>query len=234
MARMNALAESGSGAAWSSEADDLAFQAFGASCLATGRLRAAMWRILTGLILGLSTLVGMQASAMADEAAAWAALRQGGRVALMRHADAPGGAGDPPGFRLDDCTTQRNLSARGREDAKAVGERLRTERVAVTKLLSSPWCRCVDTARLLNIGPVEIAPTFSNAFVLADRRPALTAGARAVVGAWTGPGTLLVVTHGANIQALAGVNADSGEIVVVEPRPDASPRAVGRIPVSRR
>jgi phosphohistidine phosphatase SixA len=193
-----------------------------------------MWRILIGSIRGLSTLVGMRAPAIADEAAAWAALRQGGRVALMRHADAPGGAGDPPGFRLDDCKTQRNLSARGREDAKAVGERLRTERVAVTKLLSSPWCRCVDTARLLDIGPVEIEPTFSNAFVLADRRPALTAGARAVVSAWKGPGTLLVVTHGANIQALASVNPDSGELVVVEPRPDASLRTVGRIPVPRR
>jgi phosphohistidine phosphatase SixA len=193
-----------------------------------------MWRILIGSILFLWTLVGLLAPAGADEATAWAALRQGGRVALMRHADAPGGAGDPPGFRLDDCATQRNLSARGREDARAVGERLRTEGVAVTRLLSSPWCRCVDTARLLNIGPVAIEPTFSNAFVLADRRPALTAGARAVVGAWKGPGTLLVVTHGANIQALTGVNPDSGELVVVEPRPDASLRAVGRIPVPRR
>ena len=117
-----------------------------------------MWRILIGSILGLPTLAGMLAPAIAEEAAAWAALRQGGRAALMRHADAPGGAGDPPGFRLDDCTTQRNLSARGREDAEAIGERLRIERVAVTKLLSSPWCRCVDTARLLNIGPVEIGP----------------------------------------------------------------------------
>jgi phosphohistidine phosphatase SixA len=193
-----------------------------------------MRRISKRVILGLSTLVGTLAPALADETAAWAALRQGAHVALMRHAEAPGGAGDPPGFRLDDCRTQRNLSARGRADAKAVGERLRTQGVAVTKLLSSPWCRCVDTARLLSIGPVEIEPTFSNAFVLADRRPALTAGARTLVSAWKGPGTLLVVTHGTNIQALTGVNPDSGEIVVVEPRPDANLRPVGRIPVQRR
>ena len=193
-----------------------------------------MWRACLGLILSLSTLVGTPAPAMADESAAWAALRRGAHVALMRHADAPGGAGDPPGFRLDDCNTQRNLSATGREDAKAVGERLRTEGVAVTKLLSSPWCRCVDTARLLDMGPPEVEPTFSNAFVLADRRPVLTAGARALVTRWSGPGTLLVVTHGANIQALTGVNLDSGELVVVEPGPNATLRPVGRIPVPRR
>src|SRR5918998_375059 len=103
--------------------------------------------------------------AAADPAAAWAALRQGGHVALMRHADAPGGAGDPPGFRLDDCATQRNLSPKGRAEAAAAGAKFRAERVAVAKVLSSPWCRCLDTARLMDVGPVEIEETFGNAFV---------------------------------------------------------------------
>jgi phosphohistidine phosphatase SixA len=193
-----------------------------------------MWHILIVFLMWTSEAVGVPGSAAADEAAAWAALRQGAHVALMRHADAPGGAGDPPGFRLDDCTTQRNLSDRGREDAKAVGERLRNEGAAVGKLVSSPWCRCVDTARLLGLGTVEIEQTFSNAFVLADRRQALTAGAQAIMAGWKGPGTLLVVTHGANIQALTGKNPAAGEIVVVETRPDARLREVGRIPVPRR
>src|SRR6187402_2184311 len=109
------------------------------------------------------------ATASADETAAWAALRTGNVVALMRHTDAPGGAGDPPGFKLEDCATQRNLSAKGREDAKAVGDRLRAAGVAVAKVLASPWCRTVDTANLMALGPVEIAPTFSNAFILADQ-----------------------------------------------------------------
>src|SRR4029453_18236360 len=66
-----------------------------------------------------------------DEAAALAGLRQGGYVALMRHAQAPGGAGDPPGFRLDDCRTQRNLSAKGRVDAKVIAARLRAKGIAI-------------------------------------------------------------------------------------------------------
>ncbi len=193
-----------------------------------------MWRFLAASLAGLAGLVGTLRIATADESAAWAALRAGGHVALMRHADAPGGAGDPPGFRLDDCASQRNLSDRGRADARAVGERLRAEGVRVTKLLSSPWCRCVDTARLLEVGIAEIEPTFSNAFVLADRRDALTRGAQAVIAGWRGPGTLLVVTHGANIQALTGYSPASGELVVVAAAPGGALRELGRIPVPRR
>jgi phosphohistidine phosphatase SixA len=193
-----------------------------------------MSRLFACGILCLIGVIAAAGSAAADEAAAWAALRQGGQVALMRHALAPGGAGDPPGFRLEDCATQRNLSAEGRADAEAVGALLRARGVVIGKLLTSPWCRCLDTARLLDLGAVEIAPTFSNAFVLRDQREALTAGARAAIGGWTGPGTLLVVTHGANIQALTGDNPDSGEIVVVATGADGAIREVGRIPVPER
>jgi broad specificity phosphatase PhoE len=167
--------------------------------------------------------------ARADEAAAWGALRQGGKVALMRHADAPGPAGDPPGFRLDDCSTQRNLSAEGRTHARAIGEKLKAERVPIGQLLSSPWCRCVDTAKLLGLGKVQLEPTFSNVVVLNDQRDRLTEGARKLIGAWRGPGTLFVVTHGANIQALTGgLNPASGEIVVVATK-DGSLQELGRL-----
>lgn len=173
-------------------------------------------------------LVGHSASP--DDSAAWKALRGGGHVALMRHTDAPGGAGDPPGFRLDDCATQRNLSAKGRADAAAVGARIKAEGVAFDKILSSPWCRCLETARLMDVGPVEGEQTFSNAFVLHEQRDALTAGARAIIQAWRGPGTLLVVTHGANIRALIGMSPAQGEIAVVRVGSGGSIESVGRIP----
>jgi len=152
---------------------------------------------------------------VAGAADAWKALRAGGHVALMRHADAPGGVGDPPGFRVEDCATQRNLSAKGRADAEKIGLRLKGEGVAFEKILSSPWCRCVDTARLLNLGTVETEATFGNVVVLRDQRETLTTGARALIARWTARGNLLVVTHGANIQALTGAWLASGEIVVV-------------------
>ena len=179
------------------------------------------------VLIALATAVALGASglARANEAAAWAALRAGGHVALMRHTDAPGGTGDPPGFKLDDCATQRNLSDQGRTEAGQIGARLKAESIAFEEILSSPWCRCMDTARLLDMGPVAPAPTFGNVVVLHDQAESLTEGARASIAGWQGAGTLLVVTHGANIRALTGISPATGEIVVV----DRSAEAVGRI-----
>ncbi|HSC62500.1 MAG TPA: histidine phosphatase family protein, partial [Caldimonas sp.] len=132
-------------------------------------------RVGVRLTIALLLLVGATHPVRADEATAWSALRQGGVVALMRHGDAPG-VGDPPGWRLDDCDTQRSLSEAGRAEARAVGARLRTERVAIARVVSSPWCRCVDTATLVDVGPVQVEPAFANAFLLRDRREALREG----------------------------------------------------------
>ena len=81
----------------------------------------------------------------------------------------------------------------------------------------------------MNVGPVQIAPTFSNAFMLSEQRAALTDGARSLIAAWRGPGTLLVVTHGSNIQALIGRNPASGETVVVTVRGDGNLHELGSL-----
>lgn len=180
--------------------------------------------------LGLLLLVACIRPALADPAA-WAALRQDGAIALMRHADAPGFA-DPPGFRLEDCATQRNLSDKGRSEAARVGAMLRREGVAFARVVSSPWCRCLDTARLMAVGAVAVEPAFSNIVVLSDRRAEILDAGRAALRAWNGPGVLLVVTHGANIQALTGGrHPASGEIVVVRAAGDGGLRELGRLPV---
>ena len=186
------------------------------------RMRFVLFIVLLGFCCP------MEAAGADDAADAWKALRAGGHVALMRHADAPGGVGDPPGFRVEDCATQRNLSAKGRADAEKIGLRLKGEGVAFEKILSSPWCRCVDTARLLNLGTVETEATFGNVVVLRDQRETLTTGARALIARWTARGNLLVVTHGANIQALTGAWLASGEIVVVRGG-SGSDEPVGRL-----
>jgi phosphohistidine phosphatase SixA len=159
------------------------------------------------------------AAAADDAAPLWAALRAGGHVALIRHAATVGGAGDPQGFRLDDCATQRNLTDKGRAQAKRLGERFRAEQIPIGKVLSSQWCRCRETVALMELGTPELAPTFNNAFTFRDRVDELTAGARAIVAAWSGPGTLVVATHGANILPLTGVMPEEGGIVVVKPEP---------------
>lgn len=170
-------------------------------------------------------------AAAADNAMrAWEALRGDGHVALIRHASAPG-TGDPKGYTLDDCKTQRNLSEQGRAEALALGERFRAQKVKIGMVISSQWCRCRQTAELMDIGPVEEAPTFNNAFMLHERRDELTSGARAVIAAWRGPGTLVVATHGSNILALLGFHPAQGEVIVVKPdaQADKKMRLIGRV-----
>src|SRR5215203_631229 len=121
--------------------------------------------------LVLLVLILTATSSLADTAAAWAALRAGNAVALIRHADAPGIA-DPAGYTLEDCSTQRNLSERGRAQGTAIGALFHARQIEA-KIISSPWCRCLETARLMDLGPVAVDSSFSNAFVLADRREEL-------------------------------------------------------------
>jgi phosphohistidine phosphatase SixA len=167
-----------------------------------------------------------------DSRAAWAALVTGGHVALIRHGNAPPGyGGDPPGFRIDDCATQRNLDDKGRAQARALGAAFQQHGVRAEKVLSSPWCRCLETARLLGLGPVE------SAWVVAasDGSPERLAALRQVLADWRGPGTLVVVTHALTVQALVGIMPDQAETVVVRPKPgqESGVEVVGRIPVPR-
>lgn len=161
--------------------------------------------------------------------ASWDELRRDGRVALVRHADAPG-TGDPHGWKIGECKTQRNLSDRGREQARALGRAFRAQRVPVGKVVSSQWCRCAETARLMALGEVEEIAAFNNAYLLRDNRASLRRDARAFISVWRGPGALVVVTHGDNIELLTGINPAQGEIVVVQ----AAAELPDRLPVIAR
>ena len=163
--------------------------------------------------LALSLIVAPM-GAVADERDAWAALANGSHVALVRHGSAPG-SGDPPGFKIDDCATQRNLDERGRAQARAVGDAFRQHGVTVDKILSSPWCRCQETARLMALGPVESVLAVASL----DRTPERLAVLREMVAAWRGSGTLVLVTHALTVRALVGIMPEQAETVVVRPKP---------------
>ena len=185
------------------------------------------WLALSVLAISLLTTPGVAAD---DSHEAWAALVRGGHVAMIRHANAPPGyGGDPPGFRIDDCTTQRNLDDRGREQARALGEAFRTRGVRADRIVSSPVCRCLDTARLMAVGPVETSWA-----LVPDRGPQAPVRLpelKEMVSAWRGPGTLVLVTHGFTIERLMGFVPGQAVTVVLKPAPGSGPGAdlVGRI-----
>ena len=162
----------------------------------------------------LSLLLGGPAAATEE---AWQALRRGGAIALIRHARAPG-TGDPAGFRLGDCATQRNLSPDGRDQAARLGVRFAEERVHVARVLSSRWCRALETARLAFGDRVEPEPALDSSFQNEGARVSQTDALRSFVARWRGrDGVLALVTHQVNVTALTGTFLGEGEVVVVVP-----------------
>jgi phosphohistidine phosphatase SixA len=171
-------------------------------------------------------LAALPGFAAAAEATPWDALRAGG-ILLVRHAQAPG-FGDPPGMRLGDCATQRNLDETGRAQAWRIGEALRASGVAVGAVLASEWCRTLETAALAFPGLVRAEPAFNSFFEDRAAAAAQTVAARAILLGWAGPGALVAVTHQVNITALSGIHPASGEGVVLRRAGDAL-AVVGRI-----
>ena len=144
----------------------------------------------------------------------WQALREGTALALMRHALAPG-TGDPPGFRPDDCATQRNLSAEGRAQARRMGELLRRNGISAAIVKTSVWCRARDTAAELGLGPVEAEPSLNSFFGDSSRAPTQMAALRRVIAALPPQRPAVLVTHQVVVTALSGVYPQSGEMVVL-------------------
>jgi phosphohistidine phosphatase SixA len=158
--------------------------------------------------------------------AGWEALGQPGAVALIRHALAPG-TGDPAAFRLEDCATQRNLDEAGRAQARGIGAAIRAAGVPVSRVLTSQWCRCRETAVLLDVGPIEDLPALNSFFGDRAKGPARTAALRDYLAAQP-EGPLVLVTHQVNITALTGIVPRAGEAVIVTVAPDGTVTVLGR------
>ena len=174
-------------------------------------------------------LVVLACGARAADGDAWTLLQRGGQVVLMRHALTTPGAGDPPGMRLDDCSTQRNLSDEGRRHARAVGAALREHKVAVDRVLTSPWCRCIETARLVFGDGAQVSRALDNLFGRRDNEARQVAALRALASEWRGSGNLFLVSHGSTILALTGISPDTSEMVIVTPREGGAFTVAGRL-----
>lgn len=192
-----------------------------------------MGAVLTRRRLMAGVAVALALPARGDDAALLRELRAGG-VLLMRHAQTTPGVGDPPGWRLGQCSTQRNLDERGIAQAQRLGRWFAAQQLAVSTVRNSPWCRARDTARLA-FGRHEDWTALANIFE--DRRDAdrQAAEVRRFVQAMK-PGELTVlVSHGVTIAHIVGggVSLATGESVLVRAGsgPDAPLRLLGQLVV---
>ena len=170
--------------------------------------------------------------ALAD-AVLWSALRKGGYVILIRHASTEPGLGDPAGFRIGDCATQRNLSPAGRDEARRIGERIRREGVPIRAVYTSPWCRCRETA-LLAFGQAEDWEPLSSFFDFPDREARYTDSVKQRIAGYGRRelrGNVAMVTHNVNIAALTQLSIATAELVAVRPEGCCGLRTVGRLRV---
>ena len=170
------------------------------------------------LVAALMTSFSPQ-SAVAKDSLIWDKL-QGknpkGYVLLMRHTLAPG-VGDPQRFRLGDCTTQRNLSDEGRQDARDIGKWLEQRNLKIHSIESSRWCRTRETAELLGIGRVKLNKNLDSLFRESDleNHKQTIETKKRIVNHRNTRGLLVLVGHAVNISAITGITLDSGEGILV-------------------
>ena len=154
-----------------------------------------------------------------------------GYVLLLRHSLAPG-VGDPENFKLGDCSTQRNLSQEGRDDAAEIGAWIKRQKVKIYRVESSRWCRARQTAKLLDIGKVKLNKNLDSLFRESnlESHPKTLKTKEQILNHRNKSGLLVLVGHYVNIAALVGVGVDSGEGVIVKANKNSVIKVLGATP----
>ncbi len=176
----------------------------------------------------ISPAVPVFAAEQTDESRLLARLKEGSHIALMRHALAPG-FGDPDNFEIDDCTTQRNLSPRGREQATMIGMKFRQAGITEADVYTSQWCRCRETAELLSLGTPRPLPPLNSFFQSYEKKAPQTDALRQWLAEQPLEKPLILVTHQVNITAFSSVFPASGEIVLMRRDEDGRFQVAGTV-----
>ncbi len=185
--------------------------------------RGSFWSVLA---LAIAAFFWSSLATKASESAILKVLEQRGVHAIMRHALAPGFS-DPSEFRLNDCATQRNLNEKGRAQARAIGQALKAAGVVFDQVLTSQWCRCRETATLLDMGLPSDFPSLNSFFEDRSTAERQTEDVRALLRTLRGQKTVMLVTHQVNISALTGRGVASGEVLLIRIEPDDTVSVLG-------
>ena len=179
------------------------------------------------IMTGLTFL--MAASGLSAQTEVVERLKSGGHILMIRHALAPG-SGDPPNFIISDCSTQRNLDDSGRTQSRRIGMWLRANGIESARIYSSQWCRCLETARLIDLGPIQDLPALNSFYEkIEDREPNLQALNQFISQQPTYGKLIILVTHFVTISAITEITVSSGEGVLLELQKDMPYSVVGRL-----
>jgi phosphohistidine phosphatase SixA len=178
------------------------------------------------LMMGLASVASTPGVAQSEDL--WGTLKSGNHIVLIRHALAPGYS-DPKNFDLKDCQTQRNLNEEGRLQSKKIGDLFRSKEITHAAVFSSQWCRCRDTAKLLNLGEVSELPVLNSFFENFERRSSQTDQLREWIKATPLKTPTILISHQVNIAALTGYSPSSGEIVFLRRELNGTLRVIGSI-----
>jgi phosphohistidine phosphatase SixA len=168
-------------------------------------------------------------STVADEKTLVEQMKSGNAALMIRHALAPG-IGDPEEFELGDCNTQRNLNDTGRDQARAIGNWLRSRGIEKAKIYSSQWCRCMETAQLMQMGKVTPMPALNSFFEQTENREPSLIALRAFIRDNSKPGELIImVTHQVTISGITNKWTDSGYGKLVRPNATGGIELLGEV-----
>ena len=147
----------------------------------------------------------------------WQPAQEGNKIILIRHAVAPGG-GDPAGFKINDCKTQRNLNRAGINQSKKIGKLFKKNKIPIDQVFSSQWCRCKDTAKYAFGNYKEFTALNSTFQSPYNRNEAKQLKELySLVKKWDGKGkNLVLITHYSIITAATNAVPSSGEIVITD------------------
>lgn len=186
-----------------------------------------LYRIASVCLLSFLSLLPAVVPAQTGEDP-WTIWKQPGVHAIMRHATAPG-FGDPDGFTLGQCQTQRDLNETGRKEARALGQSIRNKGIELTAVYSSQWCRCLHTAEELDVGKVQELPALNSFFQGRGSSAEQTAALKKHLRTLKPDDKVLYVSHQVNTTALTGVYPNSGEVVLFRFLPNGEITVLGRV-----
>ena len=188
-------------------------------------------RLWSCLLICFAGLLSALATAGADSTNAdmIEKMKTGGHILMIRHALAPG-TGDPANFQIGDCATQRNLDARGRNQARSIGNWLRKQGIGSARVYSSQWCRCLETAKLLEMGSVTELPALNSFYELTQNREPNLKALRKFIAEQPSDGVLIImVPHFVTISAIANESVSSGEGALLMLNEDGPYEIVGQL-----